>query len=115
MALLAVVGGLLLAFALVVREYQLAKERSQHAAAHERLRVSLKETRGQLRRTLEDVHVIQRVLEEKHLLDETDLARGRMRLIETPRRRAAERNAIVRNHNVSPTQLVMDEDLNKVH
>jgi hypothetical protein len=115
MALLAVIGGLLLALALIVREYQLAKERARHLATHERLRSSLKETRTQLRRALEDLHVLLRVLEEKHLVDEADLSRGRARLIETPRRLAAERNAIVRNHNVSPTQLVIDEDLNKVH
>jgi len=115
MALLAVIGGLLLAFALIVREYQLAKQRAQDAVTLERLRANIKETRGQLRRAVEDFHVMQRILEEKHLLTQTDLTRGRVRLIEHPRRVAAERNAIVRSHGVSPTQLIIDDDLDKVH
>jgi hypothetical protein len=115
MALLAVIGAVLLASALIVREYQLAKQRTQDAANLERLRANIKETRSQLRRTVEDLHVMQRLLEEKHLLTESDLARGRLRLIERPRRLAAERNAIVRSHGVSPTQLVIDDDLDKVH
>ncbi|OGQ77771.1 MAG: hypothetical protein A2289_18985 [Deltaproteobacteria bacterium RIFOXYA12_FULL_58_15] len=115
MALLAVIGGLLLALAIVVREYQLSKDRKGHADEHERMALALKESRTQLRRAIEDVHVLQCVLQDKHLLDETELAAGRVRHIDGPRRAAAERNAIVQTINISPTQLVIDEDITKIH
>jgi hypothetical protein len=116
MGLLAILGGLLLALALIVREVQLARERANHASELERMRVSLGETRRQLRRALEDLYVLQNVLGDKHLLDEHDLARGRARHIDGPRRIAEERDSILRKHDdVEATQLIIDEDINKVH
>jgi hypothetical protein len=116
MGLLAILGGLVMAIALVVREVQLSRERANHTAELERVRQSQGELRRQLRRALEDLYVLQNVLGDKHLLDEHDLARGRARHIDGPRRIAEERDSILSKHDdVEATQLVIDEDINKVH
>lgn len=115
MTLLAIGGGLFLALALIIREYQLTRERALQAATFEQLRVSLEATRGQLRRACEDLYVLQSVLSERNVLDEADLARTRIRLVEMPRRVAAERDAIRRHLGVAPQHLVIDESDGKVH
>lgn len=115
MTLLAIAGGLLLALALIAREVQIARERSALADQVERQRLMAADTRRQLRRALEDLYVMQTLLADKHLLDENEFARGRVRLIEKPRRVAEERNAILRDSDVEPTQLVVDDDVNKIH
>jgi hypothetical protein len=115
MALLAVVGALSLLFAWSVREWQLARERRTFVQAVEHLRVSLETSRHHLRRVSEDLFVLQSVMVERNLLDETELARSRARLIEVPRRLAEERENITRNMNVSPTSLVIEEGEHKIH
>jgi hypothetical protein len=115
MALLAVIGGLLLAAALFVREIYLSKERALQGEAFSRLRDALKDAHTRHRRLAEDLLVLQRLLEEKRLIDAEDLISARLRLIDHPRRIAAERNALASAHNLSPTQLVIDEDANKIH
>jgi len=115
MLVLVLAGGALLAIALVLFEVSLARRRASQAASIEKLRGSLQESRSQFRRALEDLYVLHAVLADKHVIDEADLARGRARLIEAPRRLAQERNAILRHWEVSPTQLVIDEDITKVH
>ncbi len=115
MTLLAVLGGLLLALALIAREVQLARERSSQATNTAKLHSTLTDTRRQLRRALEDIYVLHAVLADKNLVDDADVARIRARLIDTPRRVAEERDAIMRSHDVSPPQLVIDEDVNKIH
>lgn len=115
MALLAVLGGLLFALALIAREVQLARERSTQATDTAKLRATLTDTRRQLRRALEDIYVLHAVLADKNLVDEGDVARSRARLIDEPRRVAEERDEIMRSHDVSATQLVIDEDINKIH
>lgn len=115
MVALAMLGGVLLAAALLLRELLGLRARNLQADEHEQLRQILSDTQNELRRAVEDVQVLQAVLEEKHLLDEGDLARGRIRFIETPRRVAAQRAEIARTLNVSPTQLVVDDNLDKVH
>lgn len=115
MTLVAVVGGLLLALALVLREFQLTRERSQQSATHERVRLALEQTRSQLQHALEDVYVLQMLLIERGLFEEGDLVRGRARLVEAPRRMAAEREAIVRHLGGDAPHLVLDDQNNKVH
>jgi hypothetical protein len=115
MTLVVLVAALILVVALGLRERALRRERSASSRALGELIKSLAEARQQLRRLNEELVVIERVLEEKHFFDQEDLAQARLRLIEHPRRVAAERAAIATEHKVSPTQLVMDEDLNKVH
>ncbi len=115
MALLAVFGGLLLAIALVLRELQLARQRTQQASSAERQRLALEQTRSQLQHALEDVYVLQMLLVERGLFEEGDLVRGRARLVEAPRRVAAEREALLRHLGASAPQLVLDDQNNKVH
>jgi hypothetical protein len=113
--MLAVGGGLFLALALLVREVQLSRERAMQAAVFEQLRAALESTRTQLRRASEDLHVLQNVLVERRMVDEAELARTRIRLVEMPRRLAAEKDAIRRHLGVSPQVLVRDDGDGKVH
>ena len=115
MGLWAIGAGIFFALALILREFQLARERAMHIALQEQMRLSLESTRAQLRRAAEDLFVLQSVLVERNLLDETQLARSRARLIEAPRRMAEERDAIARHLGVAPTHLVVEETDGKVH
>lgn len=113
MALLAVIGGLFLCAALAMREYQLAKERVTMTAAIEQLRGFLDTNRSQLRRTLEDLYVLQATMVERNVIDECELAEGRARLIEAPKRMAQERRAILKHVTANPTQVVVDDSICK--
>lgn len=115
MAFTAVLAGVLLCVAFCVRERHLRRERAATAEALRDLRIALEATRAQLRRAGEDVFVLQTLLAERNLLDDGDLARARIRLIETPRRLAEERAAMARHLQVSPTQLVLDPNDPKIH
>jgi len=115
MAVLAVVAVLVLSVAFALRERRLARDRTATEAALQELRTSLEGARTQLRRANEDVFVVQTLLSERNLLDENDLARARLRLIEAPRRVAEEKAAMARHLKVSPTQLVIDPSDSKIH
>jgi hypothetical protein len=115
MALLAVIAAVVLCVAFAIRENQLGRERRVLAAAIEELRGVLDMTRMQLRRTGEDLYVTQTLLTERNVLDENDMARARLRLIEAPRRMAEERAQMARHLKVSPTQLLIDQGDPKVH
>jgi hypothetical protein len=114
MAFLAVLGGLMLCLAWGVREYQLWRERNALQQTIQQLRTTLDAGRQHARRVSEDLYVLQAVLVERNLLDEDELQRSRIRLVDTPRRLAEERNQLLRNMSISPTQLVDDGDP-KVH
>src|SRR5687767_6586533 len=101
MALLAVVGALSLMLAWAVREWQLARERRAFAQAVEHLRLSLDSSRQHLKRISEDLYVLQSVMVERNLIDETELQRSRVRLVDNPRRLAEERDALARHMKVS--------------
>jgi len=109
MILLAVSGGLLLALALIVREYQLSRERRARMAALEHLHGSLDLTTKHLRRAREDLYVLRAIMQERGVLTDEEFARCRVRLIEAPRRRAEERSQILRSVEVSPQQVILDE------
>jgi hypothetical protein len=115
MAVLAVVAVLVLSVGFALRERQLARDRAATEAALQELRTSLEGARNQLRRANEDLFVIQTLLGERNLLDENDLARARLRLIDAPRRVAEEKAAMARHLKVSPTQLVIDPSDSKIH
>jgi hypothetical protein len=115
MTLLALGAGIFFALAMILRELQLGRERAMHQATFEQLHLSLEGVRAQLRRAGEDLYVLQAVLAERNLLNEADLARGRARLIENPRRIAEERDAIQRHLGVAPTHLVVDDSDGKIH
>ena len=115
MAMLAMVAAVVLGTALLAREVQLGHERATVSANIRELRVALELSRAQLRRTAEDLYVIQTLLCERNLLDEGEIARARLRLIDAPRRVAEERAAMARHLKVSPTQLVFDPGDSKIH
>ncbi len=115
MALLAIVGGLLLSLALILRELHLSRERAQHARAEKALRAALKVTHDGLQRVNDDLRALAATLSEKHLIDDADLARARVRFVDLPRRVAEERDHILRTTQASPTQLVVDDHIHKVH
>ena len=115
MSVVILVAVLLLAVAVLWRERRLRRERAAVARTLQQLGQGLAEARQQLRRLNEELFTVERILEEKHFFDQDDLAQARLRHVEHPRRVAAERAAIASEHKVSPTQLVMDEDFNKVH
>ncbi len=114
MLLLAVVGGLLLCLALAVREYQQSRERAVLLQALEQLRAAHELQRQQHKRLAEDQWVLQRLLVERGLLEQAAVDRGRLRLIDLPRRQAAEREAVLRNFKVAAIDLASDDD-SKVH
>jgi hypothetical protein len=115
MVVLAIVSGASLALALVVREIQFARDRMGRRAQFNELTANIEKLRAQLRRAQEDVYVLQTLMSERNILDENEIARGRVRLIENPKRLAAEKDAIVRHLGVSPTSLVVDENVDKIH
>lgn len=115
MALLAVIAVIVLGVVLLTREHQFSRERATTGTSVQEVRAALDACRMQLRRTAEDLYVIQTVLSERNLLDDNELARARLRLIEAPRRMAEERAAMARHLKVSPTQLMLDSAEPKIH
>jgi len=114
MLILAIAGGLLLAVALFLRELQLHRERRVQMQAAESLRVAIEVSNRLLRRAREDLFVLHSVLKERNLINEEDLVRIRARLIDTPRRLAEEREELLQDLEVAPTQLILD-DGDKIH
>lgn len=115
MLVLTLIGTMLIGLALLVRELRLVDERRQQAAALLAVEAALEKTRAKLRRTLEDVYVLQTLLLERNVLDEQELAKARARLVEAPRRAAEERAEVLRTVNVSEPALVVDEGIDKLH
>lgn len=115
MLVLTLIGTMLIGLALLVRELRLVDERRRQTAALLAVEAALEKTRAQLRRTLEDVYVLQTLLLERNLLDEQELARARARLVEAPRRIAQERAEVLRTAGVSEPALVVDEGIDKLH
>jgi hypothetical protein len=109
MILLALIGGLLLALAILAREYQLSRERVARTTALEHMRINAEATAKQLSRAREDLYVLRVMMHTRGLITEEDFARSRTRLIETPRKRAQERSQIMRTHEVDTLSLVVDE------
>lgn len=115
MTLLALGATIIFVLGLVIRELQLARERTVHITHLQSLRQSLEATRAQLRRCTEDLFVLQAILAERNLFNEADLTRGRLRLIEAPRRQAEERDAIGRHLGANQAILMVDEGEGKIH
>lgn len=115
MILLALGAGIIVVLGLVIRELQLARERTVHVTHLQGLRQSLEASRAQLRRCTEDLFVLQAILAERNLFNEADLTRGRLRLIEAPRRQAEEREAISRHLGMNQAVMMVDEGEGKIH
>lgn len=109
------VGFLLLLVAWALRELQLYRERAALTQAVDNLRTALENTRQHVRRQSEDLYVLASVLTERNIVDDTELARSRARLIEQPRRVAEEREALTKVLNVPATQLVVEDGDPKIH
>ena len=115
MMVLAMSAGILFAIALSVREHLIGRERASHVVLIEQLRANLDSTRAQMRRLSEDFYVLQTVLTDHHVLDETEMARSRARLIEDPRRITHERDLIERKLGLASTHLILDDGDSKIH
>ncbi|MEM6532853.1 MAG: hypothetical protein AAF654_09520 [Myxococcota bacterium] len=111
----AVAGGVLAAALLVLREYQRYQEQRRAEANLEALKRSLEAQQRTIRRLQEDFYVLQSVLRERNLLGANEFINARNRLIEQPKRVAAEREAIQRNLNIGVPAQVIEESLNKLH
>ena len=108
--MLAVIGGLLLALALMIREIQGARERSRDARTVEQLRVAVEQMRTHLFRNREDVYVLREVLQERRVVSGADLMHARVKLIDKPRRRAKERHRILKSGVADAQRLVIDDN-----
>ena len=109
MTVLALVGGLLLALALVLREFQLGKERVARATTLAQMHASLESLGRSLRRAQEDLYVLRVLLHERGAIGDDDFGRARTRLIDGPRRQAEARSEIMRVVETTPLQVVVDE------
>jgi hypothetical protein len=109
MLVFALAGGMLLALAVILREMAVSRDRAAANQSVEELRRTVDVLRGHVQRTSDEVFVLRATLEERNLVNEHELERNRKRLVEEPRRQARERQQIVSNENVSPTQVVIDE------
>lgn len=115
MVVFLIAGGALLAASIVIREWQWTKERRESRKNLRALTDNLEKSQRTVRRLQEDVFVLQSVLRERNLLSESELSQARDRLVEQPKRVAAERDAIQRHLNIGVPVQVIEESLNKVH
>ena len=81
MLLLAIAGGILIAAALIIREWQMQSYLRISGFQLEKLQEDLDQTREALQNTLEDLYVLRTVLAQDELIDEFQLAQARQQLI----------------------------------
>ena len=81
MLLLAIAGGILVAAALVIREWQTQTYLRISEFQQEKLQEDLDQTREDLQNTLEDLYVLRTVLAQEGIVDEFQLAQARAQLI----------------------------------
>lgn len=81
MPLFLIIGGLLLAVAILIREKQMAKERRALLRAVDSLRVSVEHQGRRLRRAREDIFLLRVVLQRRDLLNEKEFDRIRLELL----------------------------------
>lgn len=115
MTYLFVVAGMMLTLALIMREVQLLRERTQLIQLLDDVRLSHQGTRDQARRLGEDLYLLQALLAERNLLQEADLTRARNRLIDRPRRLTQEREAIHAHLGQRHSTVMLEESEGKVH
>ncbi|MEO1482889.1 MAG: hypothetical protein AAFU77_12350 [Myxococcota bacterium] len=110
-----IAGSALLAAALLLRELQWSRDRARFSSELKALSDALDKNRRSTRKLQEDLFVLQTVLRERNLLAESELVGARKRLIDRPKRVAAERDAIQQNLNIGVPAQVIEESINKVH
>ena len=86
MIALTIGGGVLIAAALIIREWQHHSGTVQARSRYEDLQLELRSTQDEARCTLEDLFVLRTVLAENGIVDEIELAQGRQRLLERSHR-----------------------------
>lgn len=109
-------GAMFLALAVVIRELHGLRERR----ANRRFRIATQEdlsaTQHALQRAREDVYVLQRLLSERRVVTDHELAEARDRLIEAPKMAAQERESIAKAlEGAQDSRIVLDGTLNEVH
>ena len=81
MLLLAISGGIFVASALIIREWQIHRNRRISDLQLEKLQGELDHTREDLQNTMEDLYVLRMVLAQHDIVDEFQLAQARQQLL----------------------------------
>lgn len=100
---------------LLVREVTLVRERATLSRNIEELSLSQQSVRDGTRRLAEDLFVLQNLMVERGLLQQSDVSRGRGRLIEQPRRKAEERTAMLKYVSAEKVPFVLEDADGHVH
>ena len=109
--------GFIALIGVVVALVQAKRWRGKHHAMQARLRNierALEAQHRQQQQTSDELYVMQSLLIEHNVVDQSELSRGHYRLVQIPRRQAQERLSILCAQEASPTQVVIGED-SKVH
>jgi len=119
MIALAIGGGVLIAGALIIREWQNHSGTVQTQSRHEDLQEELRTTQEEARCTLEDLFVLRTVLAEHGIVDEIELAQGRQRLLDLSRREVEQgENLDLLLHDLCESEhdyRITAESNNKIH
>ena len=99
----------------LAREIQGMRERAGLEQVLGELRVSQRTVREGVRRLAEDFFVMQHLLAERAIVAESDMARGRARLIDAPRLRAQERSTTARHAGKKVTHMWVEDREGNVH
>lgn len=110
-----VTGWVLLVAAGITREIQWSRDRAKARSAVRALAEALETSNNTTRRLQEDLYVLQTVFRERNLISKGDLQSARRRLVEAPKRVAAERDAIQRNLDIGVPPHVIEDSLGKLH
>ena len=109
MTLLTLAAALLVVLAMVVREVQIGTERRRSKAQFDRAHQTMTQLAHQLNRAREDVYVLKTVLRHKGVMSDEEFARQRALLIEAPRQKEAERQALTDLVGSDQTHRIIDE------
>lgn len=99
----------------LAREVQAMRERAGTERVLAELRTTQANLREGARRLAEDLFVMQHLLAERKIIADSDMLRGRTRLIDTPRRRAQEKRALTRHLKGRPVHLMVEDRDGNVH
>lgn len=103
------------AVAWAAREVQLMREKAQQERTIAELKNGHHTVREGARHVAEEVFVLQHLLFERSIVAESDMLRGRARLIDKPRRRASEKRRYARHLSPHQVQLMVEDRDGNVH
>lgn len=115
MSVFALVLAVVVTIMLMTRELYLARERAIIIASIEALRTGFENARNSIRQSHEEIFLLQALLIERGIVLEHDIQSARKRLIEGPRKRAEEHEAISQHLGRSPEHLVLEDTEGKIH